>query len=64
MSLGLALSELELSWTQAGWMQGSAGVASFLLHLHAVNGGLRGGARVPWPDEPWAPFEGHNACSH
>ena len=52
-----SLEPLDTRW-QAGWMQGAAGVASFLLHLNAVNGGLRGGARVPWPDEPWAHFAG------
>ena len=52
-----SLVPLDTRW-QAGWMQGAAGIASFLLHLNAVNGGLRSGARVPWPDEPWAHFAG------
>lgn len=40
---------------QAGWMQGAAGVGSFLLQLHAVESGSCRGARLPWPDEPWRP---------
>ena len=46
---------------QAGWMQGAAGVAAFLLHLNAVEvggGQSGGGARVPWPDEPWGMYGG------
>ena len=49
--------------TQAGWMQGAAGMASFLLDYRASMSGNgtahngthpRGpGARVSWPDEPW-----------
>jgi len=38
---------------QAGWMQGAAGIASFLLHVRAVAVGSCAGAREPWPDEPW-----------
>ena len=36
---------------QSGWMQGAAGVGSFLLHAHAVKTSGPGG-RVRWPDEP------------
>ena len=43
---------LDTRW-QAGWMQGAAGVGSFLLHAHAVASGGAEGRRVPWPDEPW-----------
>ena len=43
---------LETRW-QAGWMQGAAGVGSFLLHAHAVDTGHAAGRRKPWPDEPW-----------
>jgi len=43
----------EKRW-QAGWMQGAAGMASFLLHLDAVKRGSCAGARQPWPDEPWS----------
>eukprot|EP00729_Bicosta_minor_P016816 gene16816-25097_t len=38
---------------QVGWMQGTAGVASFLLHAHAVSTGNMSGTRKQWPDEPW-----------
>lgn len=57
--LGLAIpspeehdAPLDTRW-QAGWMQGAAGVASFLLHAQAVREGNQTGRRVPWPDEPW-----------
>lgn len=43
---------LDTRW-QAGFMQGAAGVGSFLLHAHAVASGSTAGRRVPWPDEPW-----------
>merc|ERR1712218_254390 len=39
---------------QSGWMQGAAGIASFLLHIHAVDVGAHTGMRQFWPDEPWA----------
>jgi hypothetical protein len=42
--------------TQAGWMQGAAGVAASLLHFDAVaanRSGAPSGSRVIWPDEPW-----------
>eukprot|EP00931_Biecheleriopsis_adriatica_P051339 TRINITY_DN29765_c0_g1_i1.p1 TRINITY_DN29765_c0_g1~~TRINITY_DN29765_c0_g1_i1.p1 ORF type:complete len:504 (-),score=62.96 TRINITY_DN29765_c0_g1_i1:105-1616(-) len=39
--------------SQAGWMQGASGVASFLLHMHAVDTGDHTGVRKLWPDEPW-----------
>ena len=42
----------ETRW-QAGWMQGTAGIASFLLHAHAVSTGNASGSRRQWPDEPW-----------
>ena len=37
--------------TQPGWMQGAAGIASFLLQVHARAHDGRG-ARPQWPDEP------------
>ena len=43
---------LVMTW-QSGWMQGAAGVGSFLLHAHAVATGQSAGRRAPWPDEPW-----------
>ena len=43
---------LATTW-QSGWMQGAAGVGSFLLHANAVMTGQAAGLRVPWPDEPW-----------
>ena len=42
---------------QAGWMQGAAGMAAFLLHLYSIEAGTAGaGGRPLWPDEPdyWA----------
>ena len=42
---------LDTRW-QAGWMQGAAGVGSFLLDAAAVASGHGAkGRRVPWPDE-------------
>eukprot|EP00928_Gymnodinium_smaydae_P076544 TRINITY_DN59574_c0_g1_i1.p1 TRINITY_DN59574_c0_g1~~TRINITY_DN59574_c0_g1_i1.p1 ORF type:complete len:205 (+),score=19.17 TRINITY_DN59574_c0_g1_i1:440-1054(+) len=38
---------------QAGWMQGASGIASFLLHMHAVETKTPKGERLLWPDEPW-----------
>ena len=47
---------LNTRW-QAGWMQGSAGMASFLLHVRAVTANTSVGARIPLPDEPWKRFD-------
>ena len=44
---------LDTRW-QAGWMQGAAGIASFLLDARAAALGTHDGARQRWPDEPWA----------
>jgi len=43
---------LNTTW-QAGWMQGSAGIASYLLHLDSSMNKRNGGMRIFWPDEPW-----------
>ncbi len=36
-----------------GYMQGAAGIGSFLVHLHDVVSGARVPSKIPFPDSPW-----------